>query len=69
MNPLFYVAAAAAAQQSPATGDEYAIIVTASREPIAEADAAVSATLFEREELESLALPFAVDVLQLVPGV
>jgi vitamin B12 transporter len=69
MHPLLYVAAVASVQQSPATSDERAIVVTASREPVAEPDAAVSATLFEQEELESLALPFAVDVLRLVPGV
>ena len=69
MHPLFFVAAAAAAQQGPATGNEDAIVVTASLEPVEEADAAVSATIFEREQLESLALPLASDVLRLVPGV
>jgi vitamin B12 transporter len=69
MHPLFFVAAAVAAQQNRATGNEDAIVVTASLEPVEEADAAVSATIFEREQLESLALPLASDVLRLVPGV
>lgn len=44
------------------------IIVTASRAPISLGDAPVSASLFDREALERLALPLTADILRLVPG-
>jgi vitamin B12 transporter len=69
MHPILLAAAAAVVQQSPVVADDQAIVVTASREPVEEADAGVSASVFERRELESLALPLASDVLRLVPGV
>lgn len=69
MHPFIFVAAAAAAQQSPAMAADQAIVVTASREAVGQDNAGVSATVFERRELESLTLPLASDVLRLVPGV
>jgi vitamin B12 transporter len=69
MHPFLVVAAAAAVQQSPAASEAETIVVTASREPVQEEDAGVSATLFDRQALESLALPLASDLLRLVPGV
>jgi vitamin B12 transporter len=45
------------------------IVVTASREPVRIENAIVSATLFDREDLERLALPATSDVLRLAPGV
>ncbi len=47
---------------------EPTIIVTAAREPVAVEQSIVSATLFDRERLEDLALPAASDVLRLTPG-
>src|SRR5687768_15804744 len=46
-----------------------AIIVTGSREAVPLEDAPISATVFDRQELDRLALPLAADVLRLVPGV
>ncbi|MGQ0559408.1 MAG: TonB-dependent receptor, partial [Sphingosinicella sp.] len=58
--PLLFVAALLAS--------ETPIIVTAARQPVAEAEAPVSATTFE-EEIEALAPLLAVDLLRLAPGV
>jgi vitamin B12 transporter len=60
--------AAAAAAPLPASDDQQ-LVVTASREPVAAEDAVVSATLFDAETLERLALPLTSDVLRLAPGV
>jgi vitamin B12 transporter len=46
-----------------------AIIVTGSREAVPLEDAPISATVFDREELDRLALPLTAEVLRLVPGV
>ncbi|HEX8443636.1 MAG TPA: TonB-dependent receptor [Allosphingosinicella sp.] len=63
MFPLLFLAAAA----PPASvGPE--IVVTASREPVAVEDTAVSASLFDREAIEALALPMTSDLLRLSPG-
>jgi vitamin B12 transporter len=59
--------AAAAAAPVPPPGD--AIVVTGSREPIAVEAATVSATVFDREEIDALALPMTADLLRLSPGV
>src|SRR3546814_18349595 len=67
MNPIFLVAALAA-QQSPAGADED-IVVTASREPVAAVETGVSATIFDKQTLDALALPATSDVLRLAPGV
>src|SRR3546814_13041406 len=67
MNPIFLVAALAA-QQSQAGADE-AIVVTASREPVAAVETGVSATIFDKPTLDALALPATSDVLRLPPGV
>lgn len=57
----FALAAAALAQPS--------IVVTASRTPLAAAEAPVSLTTFEADRLQALGLPAAADVLRLSPGV
>ena len=48
---------------------ETAIVVTGSREAVAEDDSAVSSTLFEEEAIEAIDLPSASDYLRLSPGV
>jgi len=63
MSILFFISILAA----PA-GDE-AILVTASRSPVAAADSAASATLFDKTALDDLSLPAAADILRLAPGV
>jgi vitamin B12 transporter len=45
------------------------IVVTGSRTPVAADQAPVSATIFDAETLDALALPDAADVLRLAPGV
>lgn len=60
MHPLIIVAGLAAAEP---------IIVTGSREPLAQANAPAATTLVESRALEALALPGASDVLRLLPGV
>ncbi|MDT9597678.1 TonB-dependent receptor plug domain-containing protein [Sphingosinicella rhizophila] len=72
MNPLIFVgvAAAAAQQHLPASDDADAVIVvTGAREPVLVDQAPVSATIFDRRQLESLSSPVASDVLRLSPGV
>lgn len=71
MQHIIILAAAAAFQpQSPAADTpEDAIVVTASREPVAAKDAGVSATVFAEEMVEVLALPMTADLLRLAPGV
>lgn len=54
---------------APVAVPEETIVVTASREPVEAGEAPVSATVVEGETLRSLALPLAVDVLRLTPGV
>jgi vitamin B12 transporter len=66
MHNIIWLAAAAAAPVAPASD---AIVVTGSREPIALETAPVSVTVFEREEIEALALPMTADLLRLSPGV
>ena len=61
--------AAAALQQGSADAAADTIVVTGSREPVAIGNAAVSATVFDAAQLESLSLPLTGDVLRLVPGV
>jgi vitamin B12 transporter len=46
-----------------------AIIVTGSREAVPLEDAPISATVFDRQELERLAFPLTADLLRLAPGV
>jgi vitamin B12 transporter len=53
----------AAAQAGPE------IIVTGAREPITQATAPVSGTVFDETEIEALDLPGAADLLRLAPGV
>jgi vitamin B12 transporter len=62
MFPILILAAASGA-------DPDTIVVTASREPVYEAEAPASSTVFERAEIEGTALPFASDLLRLSPGV
>jgi hypothetical protein len=69
LHPFCIFAAAVAAQQAPSGGAEPAIgaadpaiVVTAAREPIHRDEAAVSLTLFDRPQLEGLALPQAADL-------
>ena len=72
MHPIILLAATAAApQQLPADAarPDEEIVVTGSREPVPLAEAAVSATVIDAEELEALGLPATSDVLRLVPGV
>ena len=59
MNTLFFILAV----QAPET-----IVVTGSREPVEQAEAPVSSTIFEEDALDSLAFPLAGDALRLVPG-
>lgn len=70
MNP-FVILAAALTQQHGAGADlaENSIIVTGSREPIAASNAPVSATVFDKQELEALDVPLVADVLRLAPGI
>lgn len=63
-----YLLAALAAPADSAQPDQ-PIVVTASREPEAEANAPVSATVFDRATLDALSLPMTADVLRLSPGV
>jgi vitamin B12 transporter len=60
MHPILFLAAAMHAET---------IVVTASRDPVPEESAGVSATVIEREQLEALGLPMVSDMLRLVPGV
>ncbi len=62
MFPLLFLGAAPPASVGPE------IVVTASREPIAVEDTSVSASLFDREAIEALALPMTSDLLRLSPG-
>lgn len=57
---------AAAAASAAYDGD---IIVTASLAPVAIEDAAVSATVIDRQRIDALGTPLAVDLLRLVPGI
>lgn len=70
MHPLLFLAAIAGPAPSPAPasdGDE-TIVVTASREPLAEADAPASTTTIGEDALDLLSLPAVSDVLRLTPG-
>jgi vitamin B12 transporter len=69
MLTLLFLATSAAVAPVPTPNAGEAIVVTASRVPLDERKAPVSATVFGREELEALALPLASDVLRLAPGV
>jgi vitamin B12 transporter len=73
MHPFLILAAAATAAPPLTPSDEQieggVIVVTAAREPAHEDKAPVSATVFDRETLEALALPMTSDVLRLSPGV
>ena len=68
MHPILLLAALAPAEAEPAQPDQ-PIVVTASREPEAQADAPVSSTVFDQATLEALSLPMTADVLRLSPGV
>ena len=65
MNPIILLFAAAPLSDAPAQD----IVVTASREPVAQAEAPASSTLIDRDQLDLLDLPLTSDVLRLVPGV
>ncbi|HEX8194066.1 MAG TPA: TonB-dependent receptor [Allosphingosinicella sp.] len=67
MNSLYLIAALAAPQAAAQAHDP--IVVTGAREPIAQAEAPVSATVLDEDRLEALSLPAAIDQLRLVPGV
>ncbi len=71
MHPILLLAALAPADAAaqPDESPDQAIIVTASREPEKQADAPVSATVFDRTTLDALSLPMTADVLRLSPGV
>ena len=49
--------------------DDQAIVVTASRAPVAAADSAASVTTYDEEALDDLSLPALPDLLRLSPGV
>ena len=66
MNSLYIIAALSAPE---AAAPAEPIIVTGTREPIAQAEAPVSSTIFEEDTLEALSLPAAVDLLRLAPGI
>jgi vitamin B12 transporter len=63
MNILLLISALSA---QPA--DDRAIVVTASRTPVAAADAPASVTIFDNEALDDLSLPSLPDLLRLSPG-
>ena len=65
MNPIILLLAAAPLSDVAAQD----IIVTASREPVARAEAPASSTLIGRDQLDLLGFPLTSDVLRLVPGV
>lgn len=67
MHPILLLAALAPADA--AAQSDQTIIVTASREPEKQADAPVSATVFDQATLDALSLPMTSDVLRLSPGV
>jgi vitamin B12 transporter len=71
VNQFILLAAAAASQQQSlvAEAPEEAIVVTASREPVAADEAAVSATIFGRDAIQAFAFPMTSDVLRLSPGI
>ena len=64
MNILLLISALAAL---PA--DDQAIVVTASRTPVATTDSAASTTIFDQDALDDLSLPALPDLLRLSPGV
>jgi vitamin B12 transporter len=64
MNILILISAIAAQ-----AADAPAIVVTASRVPVAAADSAASVTTFDQEALDDLSLPAVPDLLRLSPGV
>jgi vitamin B12 transporter len=66
MHPILFLAAAAAI--APQSAEDQAILVTATRVPQPAADAPASATIIDRDLLESLNLPMAADSLRLSPG-
>jgi vitamin B12 transporter len=66
MNPILFLAAAAAA--APAAPDP-TIVVTGSRRPLPETEAPVSDTILDRETLDELGLAMTADALRLSPGV
>lgn len=61
MHPFPFILAAAALPAETIT-------VTAAREAVPIEEAAVSATVFERERIDSLGLPLTADLLRLAPG-
>ena len=67
----FLVLAAAIAPAAPgsAAAPDDAIVVTATREPVATEASPASATVFDGDTKEALGLPFAIDLLRLAPGV
>lgn len=71
MNPVIFVAVAAAAQQQASVDQpsEQVLVVTATREPVPIEDAPASATVFGGGQLRALAMPLTADVLRLSPGV
>ena len=64
MNILILISAMAAQ-----AADDPAILVTASRAPVAAEDSAASVTTFDSEALDDLSLPALPDLLRLSPGV
>src|SRR4051812_5369606 len=70
LSPLLFLAAVAApAADAVDAPDADAIVVTATREPVAADQAPASATLFDGGTLAALGLPGVSDVLRLSPGV
>jgi len=64
MNLMYLLLAAA-----PLANADDTIIVTASRVPVAQRDAAASATVIDREQIQALGFPLTGDLLRLIPGV
>lgn len=69
MNPIHFIITSLAAAGAPAdVPSDQAIIVTAALEPILQGETTVSTTLLQQETIERLALPWAVDLIRLLPG-
>ena len=68
MNPLLIIIAAAAAQQPSASAEEQ-IVVTASLAEIPAEEAPASVSVFDAEQIDTLAPVLVADLLRLAPGV
>lgn len=69
MNPTHIIFTWLAAATAPADApSDREIVVTAAREPLLQEEATVSSTLMQQETIEQLGLPWATDLIRLMPG-